>query len=147
MDNDLNKRYQTQIILWFAILMNIGVFFLISVFAVSTTAEPEATSAKLLLIAIAAAATFMVIMSFVVKRKMLDRSVDTQDVSLVQKALVLACAMCEVAAVLGLIERMVVRNNDFYVLFAIAIIGTALHFPKRAQLEAASYRNTSGNSI
>ena len=141
MDADLNKRYQTCLSLWFVMMMNIGIFLVISIFAVPTATEMETTPARLFTIAIAAAATFMVIISFAVKRKVLERSVETQDVTLVQKGLILACAMCEVSAVLGLVERIALRNNDHYVLFAIALIGTALHFPRREQLEAATYKS------
>ena len=140
MEANLDKRYQTLLTLWFAMMMNIGILLIISIFAVPTATDSEATPARLFTIVIAAAATFMVVISFVVKRKLLERSFDTQDVSLVQKALILAWAMCEVSALLGLVERFVLRNNDHYVLFAIAIIGTALHFPRRGYLASATYK-------
>lgn len=141
MDNNLAKRYQTLIILWFAMLMNIGVFFLISVFAGPKPENGPVNS--LLTFVLAAVGTFMVVLSFAVKRKLLQRSVDNQDVSLVSKALIIACAMCEIAAMLALIERFVIRNNDYYLLFIVAVLGTALHFPRREQLDAASYKTLS----
>ena len=65
---------------------------------------------------------------------------DEQDISLVQKALVIACAICEAAAVLGLVERFAVSGRDYLLLFVIAAFGIALHFPRWSQLEAASYK-------
>ena len=53
--------------------------------------------------------TFLVIVSFAVKAKLFERSVERQDVSLVQKGLVIACAMCEVSALLGLLEHFLYR--------------------------------------
>ena len=142
MESNLDKRYQTLVVLWFALLMNIGVFFLFSVFfAPELSNEPRNPPSSLLIVALTALGTFLVIVSFAVKRKLLERSVEKQDVSLVQKALVIACAMCEVSALLGLLERFVIGNREYYLLFLIAAAGSALHFPRRSQLESASYKN------
>jgi hypothetical protein len=78
--------------------------------------------------------------SFAVKQKLLKRSVEKQDIGLVQKALVIACAMCEVSALLGFVERLVIGNREYYWLFLFAAGGIALHFPRRSQLESASYK-------
>jgi len=135
-ETDLDARYRTMLILWFALLMNIGVFFVFSLFM-----GPEigvAAPNVLLTVVLTALGTFLVILSFAVKRKLLERSVERQDVQLVQKALVIACAMCEASALLGLIQRFVVGNREYYLLFLVAAIGTALHFPKREHLVAAT---------
>jgi hypothetical protein len=94
-----------------------------------------------LIVAFIALGTFSVIVSFVVKRKLLERSVEKQDVNLVQKSLVVACAMCEVSALLGLVERLAIGNREYYLLFLMAAAGTASHFPRREHLLAASYQN------
>jgi hypothetical protein len=142
MNTDLNKRYQTLVILWFAMMMNIVIFFLIALFVAPQSDGSPANS--LVMFALAGLATFLVVMSFAIKRKLLERSVVNQDVSMVQKALVVACAMCEAAALLGLLERFMMKTNDFYLFFFVAAVGTALHFPKREQIEAASYKGPSG---
>jgi len=142
MENNLDKRYQTLVVLWSALLMSIGMYFLFSVFvAPERSNEPHNPPSSLLIVALTALGTFLVIASFAVKRKLLERSVEKQDVSLVQKGLVIACAMCEVSALLGLLERFVIGNREYYLLFLIAAAGTALHFPRRSQLESASYKN------
>lgn len=142
MENNLDKRYQTLVVLWFALLMSIGMYFLFSLFVTPTVInEPHNPTSSVLIIALTAVGTFLVIVSFAVKRKLLERSVERQDVSLVQKGLVIACALCEVSALLGLLERFVVGNREYYLLFLLAAAGTAFHFPRRIQLEAASYKN------
>jgi NADH:ubiquinone oxidoreductase subunit 2 (subunit N) len=142
MENNLDKRYQTLIILWFGQLMSIGMFFLFTVFAApGISTESGNPSRSLLIVALTALGTFLVIVSFAVKGKLLERSVENQDVSLVQKALVIACAMCEVSALLGLIERFLIGNREYYLLFLLAAAGIAFHFPRRSQLESASYKN------
>ena len=143
MESNLDKRYQTLVVLWFALLMSIGMYFLFSVLvAPRVINEPGNPSRSLLIVALTALGTFLVIASFAVKRKLLERSVEKQDVSLVQKSLVIACAMCEVSALLGLLEHFIIGNREYYLLFLLAAAGTALHFPRRIHLAAASYKNT-----
>ena len=144
MAEDLNKRHQTLVILWFALMMNVGVFLLVALFAAPEQTEATAPKSSLLVFALTALGTVLVLFSFAVKRKLLERSVDNQDVKLVQTGLVIACAMCELAALLGLIERFVIGGRDFYLLFIMAAVGTAFHFPRREQLLAATYKQSSG---
>jgi len=138
MELDFDKRYQTMIVLWFALLMSVVMYFVVSQLAPPATAPPN----SILTFTLTAMGTFLVGVSFVIKRKLLRRSVDEQDINLVQKALVIACAICEAAAVLGLVERFAISGRDYLLLFVIAAVGIALHFPRRSQLEAASYKNT-----
>ena len=137
MELDFDKRYQTMIVLWFALLMSVVMYFVVSQLAPPATAPPN----SILTFTLTAMGTFLVGVSFVIKRKLLRRSVDEQDINLVQKALVIACAICEAAAVLGLVERFAISGRDYLLLFVIAAVGIALHFPRRSQLEAASYKN------
>ena len=116
-------------------------YFLFSQFVPAAGAgAPRNSPNTLLIVALTASGVLLVILSFVVKNKLLERSVETQDVNLVQKAMVIACVMCEVAALLGLLEHLVIGNREYYVLFLVAAAGTAAHFPRRSQLEAASYK-------
>jgi len=115
-------------------------YFLFSVF-VAPAATNETPPSRLVSVSLAALGAFLVVASFTVKQKFLARSVEKQDVTLVQKGMVIACAMCEVSALLGVLERFVLGNREYYVLFLVAAAGVALHFPRRSQLEAASYKN------
>lgn len=140
MDGNLDKRYQTLVVLWFALLMNVVVLFLVAMFAAP---KPEGLLVNSIVnFVMAGIGTFLVVLSFAVKRKLLERSVDNQDVTLVQKALVIACAMCEVTALLGLLGRFIIGSGDYFVLFLVAAIGNALHFPRREQLQAATYKGS-----
>lgn len=144
MDVDLNKRYQTLLFLWFALLMSIVLYFVVALLAAPDAGAAPGSSNSLLTFALASLGTFVVVISFAVKRKLLERSIENQDVALVQKALVVACAMCEVTALMGLLERFIIRNSDYYLLLIVAAIGTVLHFPRREQLQAASYKSSGG---
>jgi len=143
MEIDIGKRQQTLMVLWFAMLMNMGILFVVA-FIAAPEARSEADSASsFLTFALAALGTFLVVISFAVKRKFLQRSVDRQDVSLVQKGLVVAWAICEVSALIGLLERFLIGNRDYFVLFLLAAVGIALHFPRPDYLKSASYKTTS----
>jgi len=140
LENNLDKRYQTLVVLWFALLLSVGMYFLFLTFAAPRIQDEPANRSSLLIVALTTLGIFLVIVSFAVKRKLLERSVEKQDVSLVQKALVIACAMCEVSALLGFVERLVIGNREYYWLFLFAAGGIAFHFPRRSQLESASYK-------
>jgi hypothetical protein len=132
---NLDARYRAMLTLWFALLMNVGVFFAFSLLLGQEigVAAPNA----LLTAVLTALGILLVVLSFPVKWSLLKRSVERQDVQLVQRALVIACVMCEGSALLGLMERFLVDGREYYLLFLIAAIGTALHYPRREQVVAA----------
>jgi len=140
MEVEIGKRHQTLLILWFAMLMNIGVLFLVAFIAAPAK---NSSDGNLITFAVAGLAAFLVLISFAVKRKFLERSVNRQDTSLVQKGLIVAWAICEVSAMIGLLERFLIGNWDYFVLFLLAAIGIALHFPRRDELLAANYKTPS----
>ena len=142
MEVDLNKRYQSMLILWFALLMSVVMYFVFVQVAAPAIANPENPPDSRLVISITILGALFVLVSFVVKRKLLERSVLEQDTGMVQKALVVALALCEVSALLGLLERFVFGNREYFLLFILALLGDLFHFPRRSQLEAASYKNT-----
>lgn len=122
--------------------MSIGFYFLVSIFVTPAAgSQPGNPPSSLLIVALTALGTFFVVVSFAVRKRFLKRSVETQDVSLVQKGLVIACALCEVGALIALLEHFVIGNREAYLLFLVAALGTALHFPRRIQLEAATYKD------
>ena len=140
MEMEIDKRYQTLLILWLAMLMNIGLLFLVAFIAAQEETKP---ASQLLTLALVALGTFLVVISFAVKRKFIQRSVDRQDVSLVQKGLIVAWAICEVCALIGLLERFLMGNRDYFILFLQAAVGIALHFPRPDYLKSASYKTPS----
>ena len=144
---DLDTRYRTMLILWFALLMSVVMLFVMTMVIAPPTAPDRGVPTSFVLFAMAGVGTFLVVLSFVVKRKLLQRSVEEQDVILVQQALVVGCAMCEVSALLGVVERFVIGSGDHYVLFLVSAIGLALHFPKRDHLLAASWNDETRRQV
>ena len=137
---DIDARYRTLLVLWLALLMNVGVLFVVTTLAGSSPSA-EVGANQLLNFVFGGVGAFAAIISFAVRSKLLQRSVEKQDVGLVQSALIVGCALCEVPALLGLIQRFTVPGNDYFVLFLISALAMALHFPRRANLVAASYKD------
>jgi hypothetical protein len=142
MEIDLKQRYQTMLTLWFALLASVGMYFVFLTLAAPPVAnEPRTASGSLLIVVFTAAAMVLVLVSFVVKAKLLAQSVEKRDVLLVQKAMLIACAMCEVSAILGVAARFAFNiGRESFWLLLLAAAGIALHFPRRSQLEAASFK-------
>jgi hypothetical protein len=139
--SNVEARYPGMLVVWFGQLMSIGALVCFSLFFVPETSDIPGTSpGSLLRVVLTALGIFFVVISFAVKRKLLKQSVEKQQINLVQKAFVIAVAMCEVSAILGVIERFLINHHDYYFLFVLAAAGTALHFPRREHLVAASYK-------
>ena len=91
MATDLDTRYRTMLILWFALLMSVVMFFVMTIVVapVPFNRDRDAPTSVVLFL-LAAVGAFLVVLSFAVKRKILQRSVEKQEVMLVQQGLVVA---------------------------------------------------------
>lgn len=145
---DLDKRYQTMLILWAALLMSVVMFFVMALIAGGQSTEgSNVPYTPVVSMVLTGVGTFMVGLSFVVKHKLLERSVEQQNIGLVQQALVVACALCEVAALLGIVLRFAMKDPYYYVVFIIAAVGEVFHFPRKSQLLAATYKTRSQQTL
>ena len=139
---DLETRYRSMRTLWLALLMNAGVFFIWVLFSAKEISNDPADAPDPVLIgALSALAAISVIASFVVKRLLLKRAEDNQDAMLVQRALIVACTMCEVSVLIGVVARMTLGFRHYYLLLLVGATGIALHYPRRDHLLAAGYKN------
>lgn len=139
----IEARYRTLLILWVAQMTSIGFFLLVALFAGAGAERSPVPDKPVLSFALAALGTFTAIISFVVRSKLLRESVEKQDQKLVQSALVVGCALCEVPALLGVMAKFTLPGKEFWLLFAISAVTMALHVPRKANLLAASYKDPS----
>lgn len=135
----VDAQYRTMLILWFAFLSTIVMYFVIAL----VIPRPEEAENRVLSILFSALSAFLVLISFAVKKKYLARSVDAQQIGLVNTAYIAAAAFCEAAALIGLLDFFIARDRYYFVLIAISFVGQLLHFPRRVHLEAASFRKNS----
>lgn len=134
--NRVEAQHRTMLILWLAFLMTIVMYVFITFFM----PQPATDTNRMLTIVFSAIGVFMVGVSFAVKKKFFARAVEEQQPSLVNTGFILALAFCEMAALLGLVDFLAAHDRYFFLLMAISFIGLLLHFPKRQDLEAASYK-------
>ncbi len=138
---NLDARYRTMLTLWFALLMSIVLYFLVALFMARETGDASATPRNApLIVSLTALGAGLVLLSVVVKQKLLKKSIEQQRVELVQQAMIVACALCEGSALLGLVARFTFDSQEYYLLFLISALGIAIHFPRRGQLLSATYK-------
>ena len=121
-------RLRTIRTLWFALFASVGLYFLVTFFlGPSEDIEPNPTL-SLILIVIGVSTTLI---SFVIKSKLISVAIEQQRVQLVQQAYLVAWAITEVAALLGLLDFLATGHRHYYILFIIAACGMLLHAPRR----------------
>lgn len=133
-------RLRTLRILWAAFLATIGLYVLVMRFtAGSRDAAEEGAGNPTLLAAFAALALASVAASFVLKRVFYARAAERGEPAQFQTGFIIALALCESAALFGMVGLFVTLNRYAYALLALGALGQLLHFPRRDQL-AAVYR-------
>ena len=136
----IDARYRTMVMLWIAQIMSVLLFFLVTQFVEVPGDRPEN---NVLSFVFAAVGMFCAIISFVIRAKLLRESVEKQDLARVQTAYIVGRALCEVPAILGVVERFVLPGREYLLLLLIGGLAMLLHYPRRSDLLAASYKDPS----
>lgn len=131
-------RYRLLLILWGALVSSVGFYLVISVLV--SKPDSEDVPSRSLTFGLTAVAVALVIFSFAIKQKFFAQAEEKQLPALVQTGLIIALAFCDAAALLGLVDFFTTGNRYYFVTFVVAVVGMLLHFPRRDQLGAASYR-------
>jgi hypothetical protein len=147
METDLAKRHKTMLVLWFALLASIGMYFLMTVALKTDPDGPVAQPSSPLTLGLAVLGLCFVIISFAVKSKVLNQAVERQNLAAVQVAFLITWAICEVSALLGFVVFWVFRSPEYYLLFFFAAAGMVLHVPRRSHLEAAQWRTIKSSRL
>ena len=134
----LEARYRVLLILWLAMLSSAFTFFVLTMII----GMPEEIDANMMLVPfLMAVGIFSIILSFVLKRRFLSRAVERQSPELIQVGLVVALALCEVAALLGLVIFFVTGCHYYYLAFILSVMAMLLHMPRRDALRAATFQS------
>ncbi|MFZ0063251.1 MAG: hypothetical protein WAL47_14565 [Pyrinomonadaceae bacterium] len=138
--DSIDARYRSMLILWIGQVMSVLLFFMVTQFL-----EPpnDLSENNVLSFVLAGVGTFCAIISFFVRGKLLQQSVEKQDLALVQTAVITGRALCEVPAVLGVAERFLLPGREYLLLLIISLVAMILHYPRRSDLLAASYKDPS----
>jgi len=143
MATNIDGRYRVMLVLWLGFFSSLGFYYVVSLFIQQPDAD--AAQSRILTFAFTALGILIVVVAIVVKQKFLSQSVEKQEINLVQTGLIVGLALCEAAALFGLMDRVVTGNRYYFVLLLIAAIGMLLHFPRREHLLAASYKQISSS--
>ena len=136
---DIELRIRTIRTLWITLLLSIGSYYVFTLLAKRPENVEPNNTLFLVLVAIALSTTFI---SFPIKNKLLSRAIEQQQVPLVQQAYVLGLALCEVAALLGVLDFFATGDRYYYILFIIGACGLLLHFPQREHVVNASAKSS-----
>jgi len=124
----ISARHRTLITLWAAQFMALVMFF---VFTRLVRPEEPPEPNPMLLAVLGLAALVAVGASFAFKAMLLGRSRAERSAPRAHTAYVLAFALCEAAALFGVMAHFVIGAPEAVYFFALAALGLLLHFPRR----------------
>lgn len=134
----IEQRFRTMRILWIAMVLSIVFYYLFSVFARQPASVGPNSTLSLTLVIVG---LLMIPISMAIKKRVLHQAVERQRTSLVQQGYLVAWAVTEVGALLGLLDFYITGNRYYYVLFIIAGCGQLLHFPRKQHVIDAAFKS------
>ncbi len=123
--------------LWFCMLLSVGSYYVFTIIAGRKESLEPNPRLSLTLICVGMAA---VLVSFLIKSRLLSKALEQQDVGTVQQAYVMAWAITEVAALLSMLDFFLTNNRYYYALLILAALGLLLHFPRREAVVNAAFK-------
>ncbi len=141
----VEAQYKTMVVIWVALLMSQFLFVLMLVFIKPNLfkfdfSKPIAGVSGAMVVGFAVAAVTAVLFSFGFRKRLNERAVAEQDMGQVQSGLIIALALCEASSLFGLALAFAFDYQYFFLWIGLGILGMILHFPKRDELHAASYK-------
>lgn len=141
----IQVEYQTLVVLWLALLTSQVLFFFLVWFVKPNIFAYEAPppffgDMPLVILVFSASAIVFLLLSFVLSRQHMQRAVRDQDAACVQTALVLGCVLSEIPSLLGLVLAFAFDYPYFYLWIVLGTLGMLLHFPRKGNLDAATYK-------
>lgn len=131
----VEARHKVFLILWFALFVSVMLLLVLVLVAGS-----KGTPNTILSYALLGIGLMTVLVSFLLKQQLLQKAINNNDIAALQSAQVVSLALCESAALFGVLDRFVTASRTSWFLFAIAAIGILLHFPKKDYIRAVSYK-------
>lgn len=137
--DNIDLRMRTIRILWIATVLSVGMYF---VFTVLSDRPEGLTPNNILFIVLVAIALSTTLVSFPIKGMLLKKATEKQQLPAVQQAYIVALALCEVSALMGIVDFFATENHYYYGFFILAAGAQLLHFPRREHLINASFKSS-----
>jgi uncharacterized membrane protein len=131
------SRFRGLVIIWLAQIASLVLLSALAFVLRPSAAQDERVSAATL-VALAGAALGALAAAFFLRARFASRAVFERRPDLVTTGHVIAFALCEACAVIGLVTRFVTGAPEAIYFFLAALVGFLLLFPRRAQIEAAT---------
>lgn len=134
-----------MVVIWAALLVSQLLFVLMLVLTKPNLfrfdfSKPIAGASGAMVLGFAVAAVTAVGFSFAFRKRLNERAVAAQDTGQVQSGLIIALALCEASSLFGLTLAFAFDYQYFFLWIGLGVLGMILHFPKRDELHAASYK-------
>ena len=144
-NQNVEGQYRIMAIIWFNLLISQLLFLVVIYFAKPEVfrfdfSKPLLGDNGMIIGIFALLAISNLALSFVFRKKYLNQAIAEQKPALVQTAMIIACALCEAVSLFGLVLAFAFSSQYFFLWFALGILGTILHFPRRENLIAASFK-------
>jgi hypothetical protein len=137
MQENIEPRIRIMRVIWVAMIMSIGFYYTLTFFVARPEDIEPNNTLFIVLVAIAVSTTLI---AFPIKNKLINQAIAQQHVPLVQQGYIVAWALSEIPALLGLLDFFLTGNRYFYVLFIIAVLAQLIQFPRREHLINASFK-------
>lgn len=133
----IELRLRTMRILWIALLLSIVMYYVYTL----VVGRPESAATNDTIFLVSVAVGFVtIILSFIIKNKAVANAAAQQKVELVQPGYIVAWALCELSALLGMLVFLATSNRYYYGLFILGAVAQLVHFPRREHLLNASFK-------
>jgi hypothetical protein len=135
----IDLRIRTMRTLWIGLIGSLGMYYVFTLFAERKESLEPNPSLSLTLICVG---MVIVLVSFLIKSKLLSKAVEQRSIGMVQQAYVVTWAITEIPALLGLLDFFLTNDRYYYVLLVISALGQLLHFPRREHVVNAAFKNS-----
>lgn len=144
-NRNVEQAYRTMVVVWFALLNSQLLLLVVLYFAKPDVFKFDFSKSLLgentaMTIVLAVLGVSAFLLSFVLRRKFINRAISEQKLEFVQTAMIIGCALCEAVSLFGLVLAFSQSYQYFFLWFALGILGIIVHFPRRENLIAASYK-------
>jgi ATP synthase subunit C. len=142
---DIDQKYRTLAILWLILLFS-QLLFIVVIYSAkgeiftADVSQPLLGDNPPIIIGAAFLAVTNFAISFIMRKKAIERGIVEQKPEYVQTALIIGSAFCEAISIIGLLLAFAFNYQYFYLWLIVGFIGIFLHFPRRKHLYDASIR-------
>jgi hypothetical protein len=145
-NNKPEPNFQMFFMIWAALLSSQAVFFVICyvvkpqimTFDLSKSIFGGVSTVVILLALIAIIAF---VSSFVIRSILVAKAIEARTVRNVLNAMIIACALCEMSSIFGIVTAIAFEYPYFYLFIALGFLGVLLHFPRQKDFLAASFKS------